>query len=53
MVFNVVYILAGMTRFDISEKCTVQLHWVTEYGVGVKNLEGKNVLATLKLDLKT
>ena len=26
--------LAGMTRSDISGKCTVQLFWVTECGVG-------------------
>jgi hypothetical protein len=26
--------LAGMNRSDISEECTVQLYWVTEYFVG-------------------
>jgi len=26
--------LAGMTRSHITEKCTVKLHWVTEYGEG-------------------
>ena len=34
MVFLGILHLAGMTRSDITEKCSVQLYWVTEYGVG-------------------
>ena len=34
VVFVWVLHLAGMTRSHITEKCTVKLHWVTEYGEG-------------------
>jgi thioredoxin-related protein len=35
VVFLAVLQFAGMTRSDITEKCTVQLYWMTEFGEGV------------------
>ena len=34
MLFLGVFHLVGMANSDITEKCSVQLYWVTEYGLG-------------------
>lgn len=41
--------LAKMSRSDIWEECTVQLYWVTEYGVGGWGIWKENVLCQSKL----